>query len=81
MLLTGMLAYALPASLREKRFRQWLSTFLRSRDVIASLRDPLPALLQPRSIAHYLMLGRRHGISALEASTLDIEWNGEMDDL
>jgi predicted ATP-grasp superfamily ATP-dependent carboligase len=79
MLLTGMLVYGLPSSIRDRRFKRWLFTFLRSRDVIANLRDPLPALLQLRSIVHYVVLGRKHGISALEASTLDIEWNGEMD--
>jgi predicted ATP-grasp superfamily ATP-dependent carboligase len=81
MLLTGMLVYGLPSSIRDRRFKRWLFTFLRSRDVIANLRDPLPALLQLRSIVHYVVLGRKHGISALEASTLDIEWNGEMNDL
>jgi hypothetical protein len=58
-------------------FRLWLAAFTRSRDTLFDLRDPLPALLQGRGIFHYLSLARRHGLSPLEASTFDIEWNGE----
>jgi predicted ATP-grasp superfamily ATP-dependent carboligase len=77
MLSTAMLAYALPDSLRTHTFRLWLAAFTRSRDTLFDLRDPLPALLQGRGIFHYLSLARRHGLSPLEASTFDIEWNGE----
>lgn len=77
MLLTAMLVYGLPAALRNRRFKSWLAAFTRSRDVIFSLSDPAPALLQLRSLLYFVMLGRRHKISPLEASTFDIEWNGE----
>lgn len=78
MLLTGMLVYGLPSAVREGRLRSWLSAVHRSRDVVFSARDPLPALFQLRSIAHFVELGVRHQISPLEASTLDIEWNGDV---
>ncbi|MDP1548515.1 MAG: ATP-grasp domain-containing protein [Anaerolineales bacterium] len=77
MLSTAMLTYALPASILEGRFALWLKTFFTSSDVILDFKDPLPFLLQFRSIVSYLLLARREKISALEASTFDIEWNGE----
>ncbi len=77
MLSTAMLVYALPEALRKKKFKRWLETFTHSRDVLFDVHDPWPACLQGRSILHYVNLARRHGISPLQASTFDIEWNGE----
>ena len=77
MLGTAMLVYGLPAALRDGNFRAWLRAFLHSDDVILDFRDLKPFLLQWRSIFEYVQFGRRMGISALEASTFDIEWNGE----
>ena len=77
MLLTAMLAYGLPGALRKRTLRHWLLEFSHSRDVIFSLHDPAPALLQMRSLLHFVLLGWQRGLSPLEASTFDIEWNGE----
>lgn len=77
MLASAMLAYALPAALRKNELRSWAKTFLTSDDVIWDAKDPLPFLLQFRSLLFYLKLARQKGISPLEASTYDIEWNGE----
>lgn len=77
MLGTAMLVYGLPAALRDGNFRAWLRTFLHSDDVILDFHDLMPFLLQWRSIFEYVQFGRRKGISALEASTFDIEWNGD----
>ena len=77
MLGTAMLMYGLPASLFNGQFGVWLKTFFHSDDVLLDFHDPLPFLLQWRSIISYVLLGRKQGISALEASTFDIEWNGE----
>jgi predicted ATP-grasp superfamily ATP-dependent carboligase len=77
MLLTAMLVYGLPEALRKRRLKRWLLEFSQSRDVIFSLRDPVPALLQMRSLLHFVILGWQRGLSPLEASTFDIEWNGE----
>ena len=78
MLSTAMLVYALPEALRRKKFKRWLDTFTHSRDVLFDMHDPWPALAQGRSILHYVNLACQHGISPLQASTFDIEWNGEM---
>ena len=77
MLSTAMLIYGLPAAIRNHQFKQWRKTFLVSDDVILDFNDPLPALLQIRSILAHLNIAWKHNISPLEASTFDIEWNGE----
>ena len=77
MLGTAMLIYGKLAAIRQGRFIEWVKTFLHSDDVILDFRDLLPFLLQWRSILSYMRLGRRENISALEASTFDIEWNGD----
>ena len=75
---TGMLVYGLSASLKKCQLKKWWYAFASSRDVIFRRDDPLPAFLQFRSIFYYLQLARRENISPLEASTFDIEWNGEV---
>ena len=77
MLATAMLVYGLPAAIKNGNFAAWVRTFFRSDDVLLDFKDPMPALLQLRSLFKYMNLGHRQKISALEASTFDIEWNGE----
>ena len=77
MLSAAMLMYALPKAFKEGRFLHWLKTFFTSNDVILDFRDPMPFLFQLRSVFSYLALANRYGISPLEASTFDIEWNGK----
>jgi hypothetical protein len=77
MLAAAMLIYGLPAALKKNNVRQWLKTFFASNDVILSYTDPLPFLLQFRSLLAYWKLAREKNISLIEASTFDIEWNGE----
>jgi predicted ATP-grasp superfamily ATP-dependent carboligase len=81
MLATAMLSYGLIDALKKNKLGGWLSTFFTSRDVIFDFKDPLPFLLQLRSIFAYLKISRQQKISPLEASTFDIEWNGEDIDL
>ena len=77
MLSSAMLIYGLPASIMNGEFTNWLSTFIASHDVIYNIKDKKPFFLQFRSIFAYLRLAQRENISALEATTFDIEWNGE----
>lgn len=77
MLTNAMLVYGLPASIRKKKFRQWVKTLLASSDAVLDFKDPLPFLLQGRSIFSRLKIAREYKIGALEAATYDIEWNGE----
>jgi hypothetical protein len=76
MLSSAMLIYGLPAAFKKKQFSNWLKTFFTSSDVILDFKDPLPFLLQFKSLLSYMRLAREKGISPLEASTFDIEWNG-----
>jgi predicted ATP-grasp superfamily ATP-dependent carboligase len=48
------------------------------RDVILSLRDPLPALMQIFQLGHFLSVSRRLRLGLVEATTEDIEWNGPL---
>lgn len=50
---------------------------LRSRDVLASFRDPIPFLSQGASLWELFRISRSRGVSLIEASTIDLEWNGE----
>jgi predicted ATP-grasp superfamily ATP-dependent carboligase len=77
MLSAAMLIYGLPAAFRKKNVKQWIKTFFTSDDVIFDLKDPLPFLFQFRSLLSYMKLAREKGISPIEASTFDIEWNGK----
>jgi predicted ATP-grasp superfamily ATP-dependent carboligase len=77
MLMTAMLLYGLPKSLMDGTFSSWWKTFFKSDDVILDFKDPMPFILQLRSILATWAVARREGVSLLEASTFDIEWNGE----
>ncbi|MDF2664088.1 MAG: hypothetical protein K0Q94_6879 [Paenibacillus sp.] len=50
---------------------------LRSRDVLIRFRDPLPFWSQLFSLWELFNMSRRRGVSLLEASTIDLEWNGD----
>ncbi len=78
MLASAMLLYGLPAALKKGGLDYWWQAFRSGRDVIFRRGDNRPALAQWRSLFHFVALGWRHKITALEASTLDIEWNGEI---
>lgn len=77
MLSSAMLIYGLPASILNGKFIEWLSTFFTSHDVIFNIKDIKPFLFQFRSILTYLKLAQKEHVTTLEASTFDIEWNGE----
>jgi predicted ATP-grasp superfamily ATP-dependent carboligase len=77
MLSTAMLTYGLSTALKKNKVMEWIKTFFTSNDVILDFKDLLPFLLQLRSLLSYMKLARKKGISPLEASTFDIEWNGE----
>ena len=77
MLGAGMLLYSLPATRSWAGLRRWAAAFANSRDVVFNWRDPLPALLQGLSLLPFAAWSLRQHISLIEASTYDIEWNGE----
>jgi len=77
MLSAAMLIYGLPAAFSTQALSRWATAFTTARDVLFTWNDPLPALWQFFSLLTFVWRGLRQGISPLEASTLDIEWNGE----
>jgi len=61
-----------PSLMFSKKFR-------RAKDVLYDRKDIKPMLMQIFSIFEILILAWRKGITLLEATTYDIEWNGEKD--
>lgn len=77
MLSPAMLTYGLAQAIRERRMREWLRAFAGSRDAVYRRGDPAPAAEQLRLFAWLRRTAARHGLTLQEASTIDIEWNGE----
>lgn len=72
-----MLLYGLPAALKKRALDEWWTAFRTGRDVIVQREDARPAVAQWSSLLRFVARAWRNGITPLEASTLDIEWNGE----
>ena len=77
MLALPMILYGLPSAIRSGRMLEWWSDLRSTRDVISERDDPSPAWHQIPSTIELLREANRLSRSALEASTVDIEWNGE----
>ena len=77
MLASAMLLYGLPAIRSYNQLKEWASNFRQSRSILFRRHDPLPALFQFFGVANFLWWSIKHNVSALQASTFDIEWNGE----
>lgn len=77
MLSPAMLTYGLAQAVRERRMREWLRAFAGSRDAVYRRGDAGPAAEQLRLFAWLRRTARGRGVTLQEASTIDIEWNGE----
>jgi predicted ATP-grasp superfamily ATP-dependent carboligase len=62
-------------SLRE--WKEWAMDWARGRDVLFDWNDPMPAFEQLRVLGRLAMERLRTGVSLMELTTSDIEWNGE----
>ena len=58
-------------------FKQWIRMILTSRDAVFSLCDSAPWFMQSIAVIELLASKLKYNISILEATTWDIEWNGE----
>jgi hypothetical protein len=76
MLGLAMLVYGLRDVDSPARLGEWAQTVVKSRDAVFRWDDPAPFFQQFAVFGHLLAVGQARGISALEASTHDIEWNG-----
>lgn len=54
----------------------WLVSFFTSKDVLFSFKDLKPFFFQPFSLISLWKIAKKQKISLLEASTIDIEWDG-----
>jgi len=77
MLSAAMISYGLFQAVGQRMLREWIRAFLYSRDVVFRRNDPKPFIEQFRLLAWTRRVSRLQGISLQEASTFDIEWNGE----
>lgn len=56
--------------------RKWIVIFLKSKDVVFDLTDPIPFFMQFILAAIFTVRGFVNGVNAVQSTTLDIEWNG-----
>lgn len=63
--------------IRSGSFLAFLKTYFKSKDIIWAKEDIKPFFYQFYTYYHFLRVGRKLNISAMEASTVDIEWNGD----
>ncbi|WP_019639184.1 hypothetical protein [Paenibacillus fonticola] len=73
----AMLSYGLLSIRSWFKFKEWLRLLMGGKDVVFRLRDPQPFLQQFKLLWWNVKVSRQQHISILEASTHDIEWNGE----
>ncbi|AZK45156.1 hypothetical protein EIM92_02215 [Paenibacillus lentus] len=73
----AMLSYGLRSIRSWFKFKEWLRLFMGGKDVVFRFRDPQPFLQQFKLLWWNAKVSRQQHISILEASTNDIEWNGE----
>ncbi|MGF7046635.1 putative ATP-grasp superfamily ATP-dependent carboligase [Paenibacillus sp. DS2015] len=77
MLKLAMLSFGVVSNLGPHKLRMWYQAYKRSRDVVYSAIDPHPFREQFRILQETRRVSRKYSISMLEASTHDIEWNGD----
>lgn len=73
----AMLIYALPTLRTLGQGKDFIKKFYKSKDVVFRLNDMKPFISQFRGLAYYADLGKKNNISLMEATTMDIEWNGK----
>lgn len=77
MLAAVMLGAGLPRALRSGSLRAWQDDWSRARDVIVEPGEPAPLCGAVADIGAWSLLAARQRISLREASTRDIEWDGQ----
>jgi hypothetical protein len=77
MIAAVMLAAGFPRALRKGTVREWLIDWRRAKDVLSVAGDRKPLLGAIRDIASFAATAARRRSSMREASTRDIEWDGE----
>lgn len=77
MIAAAMLGMGLRQSIASHQFPKWLQKFFTTKDVIFHLSDPLPFVYLGLVLFQFWQISKQHRVSLQQASTYDIEWNGE----
>ncbi len=72
-----ILSYGLVKATKEKKLKSWFEAVLSGKDVIGAPRDRLPFLGAIIDTLMFMRYAIKKRISLAEATTVDIEWNGE----
>jgi len=76
-MLPMMMSYGLTKAIKERKYKEWYQVLKTGCDVISCKNDRLPLL---GSVIDTLIFAKevfRHNLSLSQATTYDIEWNGE----
>jgi predicted ATP-grasp superfamily ATP-dependent carboligase len=77
MIMMAMILYGLASAISSSRLGDWFKKITTSQDVILRLSDPLPFFHLWLVLLQFWGMSRKFGISLQQASTQDIEWDGE----
>lgn len=77
---SGMLAYGLREGIAQKKFLDYATKFLTTKDVIFSSNDLQPFLFEPLIFFSYWIKGRRAGLSIPRYFTWELDWDNELED-
>jgi predicted ATP-grasp superfamily ATP-dependent carboligase len=77
MLAAAMLAAGMRGIRSFRELRDWQKAFRSARDVVFSRSDLRPCAEQLRVLVEAWRTSRTHGITLAQATTIDIEWNGD----
>jgi hypothetical protein len=77
MLGLAMVSYGMPLRSGLREMVRWCRSFFSSRDILFHYGDPMPFFYQFATFASLGAIAHAKHISLMEASTYDIEWNGE----
>lgn len=77
MIAMAMIIYSLWSAIFKNQFTNWFKNFINSKDVIFRFSDPLPSLHLSIILFQFWRISRKYNISLQQATTVDIEWNGE----
>ena len=73
----AMLIYALPKIKSFSEAKKFVKDIINSKDPVIEMKDLKPFLAQFLSLKYYSKISKEKKISFLEATTYDIEWNGD----
>ena len=73
----AMLFFGFQDAIRKREFGSYLRQLLTSKDVVFRGSDPLPFLALPLTLGELIWVAIRERMNIQQATTFDIEWNGE----